>query len=76
MEKYKLSNGLTVKLNNSQSIATMLMIFIKSGIEHGASHLLEHMVFRGTQKFPTQEIFFSELYKYGIDLNGATDRTM
>ena len=61
-EKYTLPNGLRlilVPMSGVSSVATAVMVGVGSRYEtraiNGVSHFLEHMVFKGTQKYPTTE---------------------
>ena len=79
--QYQLSNGLTVLLGPDESKPTMTVNLVyKVGSRHegpgeaGMAHLLEHMLFKGTEKIPDPK---KELTRRGIDWNGTTwyDRT-
>ncbi len=61
-EKHTLPNGvrlLLVPMAGVASVATAVMMAVGSRYEtraiNGVSHFLEHMVFKGTEKFPTTE---------------------
>lgn len=61
-EKHILPNGLRlllVPMNGVSSVATAVMVGVGSRYEtpaiNGVSHFLEHMVFKGTKKYPTTE---------------------
>lgn len=61
-EKYILPNGLRlilVPMSGVRSVATAVMVGVGSRYEtpaiNGVSHFLEHMVFKGTKKYPTTE---------------------
>lgn len=61
-EKITLKNGVRLLLipqNEVESIATCVMVGVGSRYEetwnNGISHFLEHMVFKGTKKYPTME---------------------
>lgn len=63
IEKYRLKNGLTVILiPSSQAPVVSLQVGVKIGsawetdAEAGLSHVLEHMVFKGTQSYAPGEI--------------------
>ncbi len=79
--EYKLANGLRVLLNPDQSKPTVTVnITYMVGSRHenygetGMAHLLEHLVFKGTPKFPNLSKDFNER---GARRNGTTwiDRT-
>ena len=72
VEKYRLKNGLTVLLNpNPQDSLVAYYWGIPIGSRHekkgitGISHMFEHLMFRGTDKYPN----FDSLY----DKNGIVD---
>ncbi|MBC6416044.1 MAG: insulinase family protein, partial [Bdellovibrionales bacterium] len=59
VEKYQLENGLTVLLNSDKTMKTASYILgYKVGGRHekkgitGISHMFEHLMFRGTKKYP------------------------
>ncbi len=61
-EKIVLPNGarlLLIPLSGVESVATSVMVGVGSRYEkkttNGISHFLEHMVFKGTQKYPTTD---------------------
>jgi len=61
-EKHILPSGLRlilVPMNGVSSVATAVMVGVGSRYEtpsiNGVSHFLEHMVFKGTKKYPTTE---------------------
>lgn len=61
-EKITLANGvrlLLVPMKGVNSVATSVMVAVGSRYEtkemNGISHFLEHMVFKGTKKYPTTE---------------------
>lgn len=61
-EKHTFSNGLRlilVPMEGVDSVATAVMVGVGSRYEtkaiNGVSHFLEHMVFKGTKKYPTTE---------------------
>lgn len=79
--EYRLKNGLTVLLGPDESKPTMTVnLTYKVGSRHegpgeaGMAHLLEHMLFKGTEKIPDPK---KELTRHGIEWNGTTwyDRT-
>jgi predicted Zn-dependent peptidase len=83
MEKYRLSNGVTIlfQKNSSKSVALEIMIKVGSNYENnavfGISHFLEHMMFEGTKKRPDSTIIANEIEKYGAEFNAytSTNRT-
>lgn len=79
--EYRLDNGLTVLLAPDESRPTMTInLTYRVGSRHegpgeaGMAHLLEHMLFKGTEKTPDPK---KELTRRGIEWNGTTwyDRT-
>ena len=70
VEKYKLENGMTVLLNPDKKLNTASYILgFKVGSRHekpgitGISHMFEHLMFKGTKKYPD----FDEIYaKNGV----------
>ena len=80
-QKTVLQNGLrvvTVEKPESHSIASG--VFVKAGSRNeepkinGISHFLEHMVFKGTKKFPTQLAVSEAIEGVGGELNAWTDQ--
>jgi predicted Zn-dependent peptidase len=74
-----LSNGLRVLVSkNESSYAFDLAYHIDSGSRdetistNGVSHLLEHMLFRGTKRFPNSILLAQELESYGGECNAMT----
>ncbi len=79
--EYRLDNGLKVLLfpdNSKPTITTNITYMVGSRHEGrgeaGMAHLLEHMVFKGTPKFPN---IWGALEDHGANFNGTTwvDRT-
>ncbi|MBI3584161.1 MAG: insulinase family protein [Nitrospinae bacterium] len=75
----KLSNGLEVILiENHQSPVISCVVTVKTGASNedfsnsGVSHMLEHLLFNGTEK-RTQEELYKETDFYGIYNNAHTD---
>ncbi|WP_214801838.1 pitrilysin family protein [Exiguobacterium sp. ERU656] len=80
VERIQLQNGVRIiieRMPSARSVATG--IFIKAGSrtetleEHGISHLIEHMVFKGTEQFSAKEIavYFDRL---GGNINAFTSK--
>lgn len=76
-----LKNGLrivTVEKPDTHSIASG--IFVKAGsrnellAENGVSHFLEHMLFKGTKRYPTQLAVSEAIEGVGGELNAWTDQ--
>jgi predicted Zn-dependent peptidase len=78
VEVTKLSSGLTVITDEMPHLQTATMgIWVGSGSrdeqpqEHGISHLLEHMAFKGTERRSARQIA-EEIEQVGGDINAAT----
>ncbi len=74
----RLSNGLRVATHQMPHLGTVALgVWVASGArhesarEHGISHLLEHMAFKGTARRSAQDIA-EEIEQVGGDLNAAT----
>lgn len=82
IKKYKvekLDNGLTimrVPMTGVESVTTV--VFARTGsryekaTEYGLAHFLEHMVFKGTKKFPTTKILSETVDSIGAQFNAFT----
>jgi len=82
-ERSVLDNGLRVltsSMPHTHSVAVTIYIGAGSRYEHddmaGASHFLEHMLFKGTEKWPTAREIASKIDGVGGVMNGATDREL
>ena len=78
----KLDNGLTVVSHRMPHLKTVSAgVWVASGsrheqeAEHGISHLLEHMAFKGTARRSARDIA-EEIEQVGGDLNAATSLEM
>lgn len=64
------------KMNNVRSIFVDFKIragsYYEKGNSWGTFHLLEHLLFAGTEKLPNRQIIEDFKYDHGIDSNGAT----
>ncbi len=74
----RLSNGLRVVSHEMPHLGTVALgVWVASGArheaasEHGISHLLEHMAFKGTSRRSARDIA-EEIEQVGADLNAAT----
>lgn len=74
----RLANGLTIITENAPHLETSALgVWVDAGArherddEHGLSHLLEHMAFKGTATRSTQDIA-EEIEAVGGELNAAT----
>ena len=78
MKKVVLDNGLTVLFEQKKGNAVVVEIMIKVGsnyetaTERGISHFIEHMLFEGTQKRPTNLLISNEIEKIGGEFNAYT----
>lgn len=78
--KKKYSNGLKLVYQNiSFSNTTTINIFVKVGSinedinTHGFSHFLEHMLFKGSKKYPNSNIISKHFDSIGAYFNAYTD---
>ena len=79
-QKFSLKNGLPVILvpkKESQSVAIFLIYKVGSRYEknkpiYGASHFIEHLMFKGTKKRPSTLAISKELDSIGADFNAYT----
>jgi predicted Zn-dependent peptidase len=78
-KKYVLDNGLRVILApQPQSSASTVLVLVEAGSKYetkkisGASHFLEHMCFKGTEKRPSALAISSELESLGAINNAFT----
>jgi predicted Zn-dependent peptidase len=78
----RLDNGLTVVSHRMPHLKTVSAgVWVASGSrhehesEHGVSHLLEHMAFKGTAR-RTAQVIAEEIEQVGGDLNAATSLEM
>jgi predicted Zn-dependent peptidase len=75
----RLENGLRVVTESSDSLSTAVGVWIESGSRHeprthnGASHFLEHLVFKGTASRSAFTIA-DEIEKLGGSINGFTTK--
>ena len=78
MERIKLKNGLNVIYEQKDRNAVVVQIMIKTGSNHelkseeGISHFLEHILFEGTVKRPTNQEISNEIESIGGDFNAYT----
>ncbi|MEK6951224.1 MAG: pitrilysin family protein [Nanoarchaeota archaeon] len=83
MQKVVLKNGLTILYYPKPSAAVVLQAMVKVGsnnetaAERGIAHFLEHILFEGTAKRPTNRAITNEIERIGGDFNAYTtgDRT-
>lgn len=84
VREVELSNGLRVLMKEDRSapVAT-LVVYYKAGSRNeyvgntGSSHLLEHLLFKGSAKFPGRDTIMNTLSRVGASFNATTyyDRT-
>ena len=78
MKKVVLDNGLTVLFEQKKGNAVVIEIMVKVGSndenesERGISHFIEHMLFEGTKKRPTNLLISNEIEKIGGEFNAYT----
>ncbi|MFH1396366.1 MAG: pitrilysin family protein [archaeon] len=78
MQKVVFSNGLTVIFKHKKSKSVVIEVMVKVGSndekinEKGLSHLIEHMLFEGTKKRPTNRTISNEIEKIGGEFNAYT----
>jgi len=80
---HKLKNGLPVILVPQKGAGSMtLLVLCKVGSRYetreinGASHFIEHLMFKGTKRRPTTEVLSRELDRFGAEYNAYTDKDM
>lgn len=78
MQKIVLPNGLTVIFEHKKGPSVVVQVMVKVGSndeapsERGLSHFIEHMVFEGTKKRPTNKEISNEIEKVGGTFNAYT----
>ncbi|MCZ0932155.1 MAG: pitrilysin family protein [Oligoflexia bacterium] len=82
VEKYKLENGLTVLLNPDKKLNTASYILgFKVGSRHekpgitGISHMFEHLMFKGTKKYPKFDQVYAKNGVVGVNAFTSRDYT-
>ncbi len=77
----KLKNGMTALLvphEAAESMTALVLTRVGSRYEtkeiNGASHFIEHLMFKGTTKRPTTEHISRELDRYGAEYNAYTGK--
>lgn len=75
----ELSNKLRyIIYNNKSKYSVNIMLLVRVGSIHevkgkyGLAHYFEHMLFKGTKKFPKSKLITDEIYKYGGVTNAFT----
>ncbi len=78
MQKEVLFNGLTVLYQEKKAASVVVEVMIKSGSNHesekekGISHFLEHLLFEGTKKRPSNLAITREIERVGGEFNAYT----
>lgn len=77
----KLPNGMSVILVPQKGATSMtLLVLTRVGSRYetkdinGASHFIEHLMFKGTTKRPNTQMISRELDRYGAEYNAYTDK--
>jgi len=77
----KLPNGLSVlKVPVAASESVLVNFFVKTGsrnetaVQRGISHFLEHLLFKGSKRYPNAKILSSTVEAVGAEYNAATSR--
>jgi len=78
--KLKLDNGMTVLVFKNKSVPKVLVqiaydvgSFVEQSGEQGLAHLIEHMIFKGTNKLSESDIFLVAK-NYGADFSAYTSK--
>ncbi|MFA6461544.1 MAG: pitrilysin family protein [Candidatus Woesearchaeota archaeon] len=78
MQKVVLPNGLTVIFEPQKGKSVVVEVMVKVGSNHektnerGISHFIEHMLFEGTVKRPSNQEISNEIEKLGGEFNAYT----
>ena len=79
----KLKNGMPVLIvpqKGAESMTLLVLCRVGSRYEtkdiNGASHFIEHLMFKGTKKRPNTQVISRELDRYGSEYNAYTDKDM
>lgn len=77
----KLQNGMSVILVPQKGATSMtIMVYVKVGSRYetaeinGASHFIEHLMFKGTKRRPNTLAISQELDRYGAEYNAMTGK--
>lgn len=77
----KLRNGMSaliVPQKGAESMTLLVLCRVGSRYEtkdvNGASHFIEHLMFKGTKKRPNTQLISQELDRYGAEYNAYTDK--
>lgn len=82
LKTYTFENGFRLiyeNPKNSLPISTIQVIcdigsVYEDDTNRGASHMIEHMVFKGTKNIKDRKFFFSEFDKFGAYINATTEK--
>lgn len=81
VKKYTLNNGLRlITIPKADSLSTTVMIMVKAGSLDegkkisGLSHFIEHMCFKGTERWPNQLALATEFEKIAAERNAFTSQ--
>lgn len=78
MQKFTLENGLKVIFKQKKGNSVVVQVMVNIGSNHetaderGISHFLEHLLFEGTEKRPTNQLISNEIEKIGGEFNAYT----
>jgi predicted Zn-dependent peptidase len=77
----ELKNGMqAILVPQKGAVSTTVMVFVRVGSRYetkpinGASHFLEHLLFKGTKKRPDALMISKELDRYGAEFNAYTGK--
>src|SRR5436305_581125 len=80
-EMTRLRNGtrvITVPMRDRQSVSVCFFVGVGSRHEteeiSGLAHFIEHMVFKGTERYPTARDVSESLERVGGNVNASTDK--
>ena len=80
-EKTALANGMrvvTATLPHTRSVSVLVLVRAGSRYEHdpeaGIAHVFEHMLFKGSARFPTAQIVSESIEGVGGSMNASTDK--
>jgi len=80
---HKLKNGMTAILVPQKGAASMtIFVMVRVGARYetkqvnGASHFIEHLMFKGTKRRPTTKILTQTIDRYGAEFNAYTGKDL
>lgn len=83
LQRFALKNGLEVLcVPHAMTQTVTIMVYVKVGSRYetqeinGASHFIEHLMFKGTKKRPTSLHITKELDRYGAEYNAYTGKDL